>query len=226
MGPVRAVGRVYANMLNFSGRARRAEYWWFQAFLILLGIAFSVVVGRMLYLDPAFQAALAAGDEALARAIYADLLVGFSDYALYGALFQILMVMIPNLAVTVRRLHDTDRSGWFMFVPGLVAMGGFFAVFFLAMSAGNPNLLMFGAVLPALAGIWLFVVLCLPGTHGNNRFGPDPATGRKRPAPAHPAFAPAMDGEAADRSEVARKAAASDYYKRHVLPSIQKPQAQ
>jgi len=65
-----------------------------------------------------------------------------------------LAVLLPSLAVEIRRLHDTDRSGWWIFI-GLV---------------------------PAIGGIWLLVLLCLSGTPGANRFGPAPETAVATPA--------------------------------------------
>lgn len=60
---------------------------------------------------------------------------------LYG-----LVIFLPSLALTVRRLHDTDRSGWWCLI-GLV---------------------------PILGGLALLVLMILEGTHGDNRFGADP----------------------------------------------------
>lgn len=54
-----------------------------------------------------------------------------------------LAVLLPTLAVEIRRLHDIDKSGWWILI-GLV---------------------------PAIGGIWLLVLLCMQGTQGANRFG-------------------------------------------------------
>ena len=66
-----------------------------------------------------------------------------------------LAVLLPSIAVAVRRLHDTDRSGWW-FLIGFV---------------------------PIVGGIILLVFYVLEGTRGPNRFGPDPKT--TTPAPAY-----------------------------------------
>ena len=55
-------------------------------------------------------------------------------------------LLVPSIAVTIRRLHDTDRSGWWMLL----------------------------AFIPIIGAIWLFVLMILGGTRGPNRFGPDP----------------------------------------------------
>ncbi|HZG46474.1 MAG TPA: DUF805 domain-containing protein, partial [Allosphingosinicella sp.] len=57
-----------------------------------------------------------------------------------------LLVFIPNLAVTIRRLHDQDKSGWFVLL----------------------------ALIPLVGPIILLVFYCIEGTRGPNRFGPDP----------------------------------------------------
>jgi uncharacterized membrane protein YhaH (DUF805 family) len=57
-----------------------------------------------------------------------------------------LALLLPNLAVAVRRLHDTDRSGWWLLI----------------------------ALLPLIGLIVLIVFFCIRGTPGPNRFGPDP----------------------------------------------------
>jgi uncharacterized membrane protein YhaH (DUF805 family) len=62
-------------------------------------------------------------------------------YALYA-----LAVLLPSLAVAVRRLHDTDRSGWWLLL----------------------------GVIPLIGGIVLLVFMCLEGTQGNNKYGANP----------------------------------------------------
>lgn len=73
------------NYVNFSGRARRKEYWFFTLFCMLIGIAFGILKGL-------------AGDAAVIISLI-NLLVSIA-------------LILPGIAVTVRRLHDTGRSGW------------------------------------------------------------------------------------------------------------------
>jgi uncharacterized membrane protein YhaH (DUF805 family) len=114
--------RKYA---DFNGRARRAEYWLFALLMILISIPFSIIAeiveatGEM---DPAT----------------AGLFLVFG-LAMVG-------LLIPSLAVTVRRLHDSNRSGWWALI-GLI---------------------------PLIGGLVLFVFAILDGTPGPNRFGADP----------------------------------------------------
>ena len=69
----------------------------------------------------------------------------------YGpiSLLLILGLIVPNIAVSVRRLHDTDRSGWWMLI----------------------------VLVPLIGGITLLVFFVLEGTRGDNRFGSDPYAG-------------------------------------------------
>jgi uncharacterized membrane protein YhaH (DUF805 family) len=66
----------------------------------------------------------------------------------YGVLSGIygLAVIIPGIAVTIRRLHDTDRSGWWLLI----------------------------LFIPLIGAIWLLVLMVFDGTPGQNQYGPDP----------------------------------------------------
>ena len=64
-----------------------------------------------------------------------------------------LITLIPNLAVAIRRLHDTDRSGWWLFI----------------------------GMIPLVGTIILLVFMFTEGTRGPNRFGPDPKAGEPQP---------------------------------------------
>jgi uncharacterized membrane protein YhaH (DUF805 family) len=110
--------RKYA---TFTGRARRREYWMFVLFNILA----SMVLG---FFDGVISAAL-------------DTNVSF-----FGGLYSI-FVLIPSIAVGIRRLHDTDRSGWWLLL----------------------------ALVP-LANIVLLIFLIEDGTQGPNQYGADPKT--------------------------------------------------
>jgi uncharacterized membrane protein YhaH (DUF805 family) len=77
---------VRDNYANFSGRARRSEYWYF----VLANLLISLILFAL---------------------IFALGIFGIILYSLYA-----LAVFIPSLAVIVRRLHDVDKSGWFYFI--------------------------------------------------------------------------------------------------------------
>ena len=105
----------------FKGRARRKEYWFFFLFNLIASVVLTVIDFMTGLLD-------------------AELGIG-----LLSGLYS-LAVLIPSLAVTVRRLHDTDRSGWWLLI-GLV---------------------------PLLGGIVLLVFMLLDSMAGDNQYGANP----------------------------------------------------
>jgi uncharacterized membrane protein YhaH (DUF805 family) len=137
---------------DFEGRSRRMEFWMFQLLNIVL-----VAVLAMPFIFSLLGTSLAAADGPDAEQAIADALVsgGFGlstiGIILYG--IYALVALIPSIAVTVRRLHDRDMSGWWylgLTLVGFIPLVGF------------------------LASIALLVLMVLPGTEGGNRFGPDP----------------------------------------------------
>ncbi|ATQ42530.1 DUF805 domain-containing protein [Caulobacter mirabilis] len=114
--------RKYA---DFQGRARRSEYWFFWLFQAVVSFLLCIVAMIVAGGDPQSGAATAV-------------------YGLLG-LFC-LALLIPSLAVAFRRLHDTNRSAWWLFI----------------------------ALVPFVGGLVLFIFYVLDGTPGDNRFGPDP----------------------------------------------------
>jgi len=108
------------NYCNFEGRAPRSEYWWFALFAVLLGIVTSIIDGIL--------GTVTANGIGLISSIAS------------------LALIIPSIAVAVRRLHDTDRSGWFYLLN----------------------------FIPIIGWIVLLVFFVQQGTNGRNRFGDDP----------------------------------------------------
>jgi uncharacterized membrane protein YhaH (DUF805 family) len=106
---------------DFSGRARRKEYWMFALFNLI----FTVI------------------------AMILDNVSGLTAGALpYGVfyLIYVLAVLIPALAVAVRRLHDVGKSGWMILI----------------------------ALIPIIGAIWLLVLMVTDSNQGENRFGSNP----------------------------------------------------
>ena len=118
MNWVKTVFRKYA---IFQGRAQRAEYWYFVLFYVIVYTALGFLDGSLS--RPA--------DE--------------SPWGLLTGVFA-LATLVPSIAVSVRRLHDTNRSGWWLLV----------------------------SLVPVLGLILLFVWFAQPGEPEANRFGPDP----------------------------------------------------
>jgi uncharacterized membrane protein YhaH (DUF805 family) len=129
---IEAVKTVYRKYATFSGRAARSEYWWFVLFSFIAGIVIMVVEGAL----GLGQGSMMSGGG------------GFSG-SYNGGILSIIWSLgnlLPGLAVGVRRLHDTDRSGWWLLI----------------------------ALIPLIGAIVLIVFFCTRGTTGANRFGGDP----------------------------------------------------
>jgi uncharacterized membrane protein YhaH (DUF805 family) len=153
---------------EFSGRSRRMEYWMFQLFMILV-----YVVLMVLMMMVGGGALMSGGDpNALAAAGGAVMIIG-GLYVLFA-----LVMFIPNLAVSIRRLHDTNRSGWWILAPiaGYVLMLAGAAM--VASSPDNPGLggilSVIGMIVVLVLGLTLLVFMFLEGTRGPNNYGADP----------------------------------------------------
>jgi uncharacterized membrane protein YhaH (DUF805 family) len=102
-----ALRAFWSNYRNFRGRARRSEYWFIQLFLVATNLAAAVI-----------DLALMDGD--------VDRFIANGGGGIVG-LIWILATIIPALAVLVRRLHDTNRSGWWALI-GLIPIVGTIAI--------------------------------------------------------------------------------------------------
>jgi uncharacterized membrane protein YhaH (DUF805 family) len=103
MGFGTAIQAFWQNNANFTGRARRSEYWFIQLFLVLTNLAAAVI-----------DLVLMRGDVERFIANGGGGIVGF---------IWILITIVPALAVLVRRLHDTSKSGWWALI-GLAPIAG------------------------------------------------------------------------------------------------------
>ena len=108
-----AVSTCFGKYATFKGRARRSEYWWFSLFGL---IVFVVLLGpalALMYLEESCGVNMDGGLWTFATVVSAIL-------ALIGML-AFLGMIIPCISVEVRRLHDTGRSGWWVFWSLIVA---------------------------------------------------------------------------------------------------------
>ena len=103
----------------FEGRARRKEYWYFILFSLIISIVLTVVDG-----------------------VIGTLSTGTGMGTLSG--IYALGVLIPTIAVGIRRLHDTNRSGWWLLISLVPVIGAIVLIVFMA-SAGNPEPNKYGA---------------------------------------------------------------------------------
>ena len=110
--------KVFRQYADFTGRARRKEYWMFQLFnWIFFIIAFAIDY----------------------------MIMTKGGFPIINILFT-LVILLPSLAVTVRRLHDVGKSGWMILI----------------------------SLIPIIGGIWLFVLLVTNGEPGENIYGINP----------------------------------------------------
>jgi uncharacterized membrane protein YhaH (DUF805 family) len=160
MGFFEAIQSVFSKYFQFSGRARRSEYWFFALFTLIVTIVLSVADAALFGYGPTSPTWL-------------------ND-------FFSLITFIPSLSVSVRRLHDVNRSGWWILltISALIIGVTLYSPYF-ALEAEMPNF--FGDAPPVdqvtagivllLAfglGLLLFVWSVISGTDGENRYGPDP----------------------------------------------------
>lgn len=129
---------------DFSGRSRRKEYWMFFLLQVIIYAVVMVVGGMLLGSSMPAPGADGMYDEQAAAAM-----MGASSGLMLLYLVVALALLIPSIAVTVRRFHDQDKSGW------LVLLG----------------------LIPFVGGLIVLVFMFLEGTRGPNRYGEDPKEG-------------------------------------------------
>jgi uncharacterized membrane protein YhaH (DUF805 family) len=114
-----SISSCFENYAVFSGRAPRSEYWWFA--VVIAVIDFIVTM--------------------------ADAIVfGTGGHVPVFGLLAAVALLVPSLAVSVRRLHDTDRSAWWLLI----------------------------AIVPLVGAVMLLVWFCTRGSDGSNNYGSDP----------------------------------------------------
>lgn len=113
--------KVLQQFADFKGRARRSEYWMFALISGLISMVITIF-------------------ENMLNITYENEIQGFIS-TIYS-----LVVIIPSLAVGVRRLHDVGKSGWMLFI-------GF---------------------IPLIGAIWLLILFCRDSQPGTNQYGPNP----------------------------------------------------
>ena len=124
MGFTEAVTTCFSKYVTFSGRASRSELWWYVLAILLGSVIFGII-------DAAILGSTIGGGTGI-----------------LGLLWS-LGTLLPSISVAVRRLHDTDRSGWWYWI----------------------------LLVPLIGAILLIVWFASKGTAGPNRFGNDPLSG-------------------------------------------------
>jgi|RhiMethySRZTD1v2_1073278.scaffolds.fasta_scaffold2809733_1 uncharacterized membrane protein YhaH (DUF805 family) len=129
-----AIRSVLTQYVGFSGRARRSEFWYWALFQLVIGVI-------ALMLD---------------RAVF---------NAVYGSWFSIIVslgLLLPSLAVAVRRLHDTSHRGWWIFI----------------------------VILPLIGSI-ILLIFYVQDSHPDNKYGPSPKAVTSAPIQPEPGPGPA-----------------------------------
>jgi uncharacterized membrane protein YhaH (DUF805 family) len=116
MSPIDYYVRAFQKYAQFSGRATRAEYWWFYLVTIAVSILLSII-------DMILNTPLE-----------------------FISLIYLIVSLIPSTSIQVRRLHDVDKSGWYMLLNLVIIIGW----------------------------IWLLILNILDSTPGDNKYGPNP----------------------------------------------------
>ena len=141
-----AVSRFFRNYATFSGRASRSEFWWaylFQSIIgYIAGIVLSVVmIGVVVAVIAAHpelgEVATTDVSSAAVIAVMIESTLAVFLVSLIGLTVFTLPILLPSIAVTVRRLHDTNRSGWWYLLT-LVPYAGY-AVLVFAILEADPN---------------------------------------------------------------------------------------
>lgn len=155
MTPIDWAKKPLQKYADFSGRAPRAEYWWFFLAVIIAYIVLSIVENIV-------------GLNGMIAGVYGPLTV-----------LMWLGTLVPQIAVGVRRLHDTNRSGWWILLP-IVPYAIGFALAGPAMLSGSMTGLGLAGIffmIGLVCAIVLLVFMVLPGSKGDNNYGPDPYAG-------------------------------------------------
>ena len=170
---------------EFSGRSRRMEYWMFALFQVLIWVAFMIVA--MVIGGAAGMMAGASADGGASGMVGAVMSMG-----ILGILMLVvwLGLLVPGIAVAVRRLHDSNRSGkWLLAVIAPYVVG--YALALAGVASESTALAAIGGLITMLGligGLVLLVFMFLPGTVGPNRYGPDPKAGEHAAAGAPTAY--------------------------------------
>jgi uncharacterized membrane protein YhaH (DUF805 family) len=183
LSPIGWALRPLKQYANFTGRASRAEFWWFFLFVIVAWtVVYFVLIGTVMSAGRA-QTQPSAG------------LTGTIGVLGIVLMLAWLALLIPSIAVQTRRLHDTNRSGWWLGAFYLIyavylvlLLGTVGSVMGAAMTGAQPDpsqaigpmfiVTMIVGLAMFVYAIVLLVFYCQEGTRGDNLYGPDPyATG-------------------------------------------------
>jgi uncharacterized membrane protein YhaH (DUF805 family) len=122
-----ALPLFFKNFANFQGRSSRGAYWWLVLINILIGLGLGLIDGL----------------------VFTDIVLSTGGFGILGGLYS-LATIIPGIALSFRRLHDVDKTAWWLLI----------------------------AFIPIIGAIVLLIFTVQEGTNGTNKFGPDEEAGR------------------------------------------------
>lgn len=128
---IKAYILYWKNMVNFKDRARRAHYWWPAVIQSVISLIVSFMLVPQVRFDEYGELASITGSGKTIMVIF---------------LIWLLASIVPSISVTVRRLHDLGKSGWWYFLQWV----------------------------PCVGGIVMLIFMCMQGTSGSNKYGEDP----------------------------------------------------
>ena len=109
VGFIDAIKLAFKNYVNFNGRSRRSEFWWFYLF--------NFIIGFILYF----------------------LVLVVNQFFIYLLLLYWLIIFLPGLGLSIRRLHDIGKSGWYIFIAFIPFVGGFILLYFYCLDSENQS---------------------------------------------------------------------------------------
>ena len=175
MGPIAAAESVVFISFDFAVRATRAEYWWW-------GLAQSLIIFGCVFIDIA----------KISRMEQAPL-----NPLEYATIVFALLTIVPNLSVSIRRLHDSGHSGFWYFI----------------------------LFVPFVGGLWFLVLMVLPSENNDNIYGPTLrrtnshkgiAKNKRDPMQSY-AVLDRLHDEPTEEMRAARKQEVRDYYRERVM---------
>lgn len=150
---ITAVKTCFQKYFDFSGRARRSEFWWWMLFSLVVSFAL-MLVDIALFSGPV------------------------EDIGPFETTFS-LITLFPTLAVTARRLHDTDRSGWWQILPLAPAIVLGLGIGLMTSGSNTVAIVIasLGGVLTLGTVVLLIVWLATDGHRPDNQHGQNPKYG-------------------------------------------------
>jgi uncharacterized membrane protein YhaH (DUF805 family) len=141
MGFVESIKYNFSHYADFTGRAPRSQFWWWVLFIWIVSFVLNIIDNGLGLMVGASTTDVMIGDMTVP--------IVNNGAGILSTIFS-LAVLIPGLAVAVRRLHDTDRTGWWL-------LWGFLLTFV------------------CLIGLIILLVFYIQrGTPGENKYGADP----------------------------------------------------